>query len=226
MTPTPYRPAFVPPPRPWRYALTRRVRRSAALTVLAATLVLPVVMSVPSCGPPIRETVRVAVVDCREPQRGWIVANVGLLDGLGIHFQVVDSSESPAVTVRCGDLSGPHPAAGSYTLGTDEVVADPVYAPGEFGISAVVNHELVHWYIGRRGTQPDRARYHVCAFTGQTPYCYPGTTDRDALMVPSLGGGMPFDPGFEHVDVGDIPQNTPRWSDQRFFEWATGRSTN
>lgn len=188
-----------------------------------ARLVALLLFALVSCGPPIRETVRVAVLDCREPQRGWIVSGVALLDGLGVRFYVVDSAESPAVTLRCGDLSGPSPAAGSYTLGTDTVTVDPVYATGEFGITAAANHELVHWYIGRRGMHPDRARYHVCAFAGQTPFCYPDTTDRDALMAP---GGMadPFVAGFERVSVGDIPQNTPRLSDQRFFNWATGRT--
>jgi hypothetical protein len=151
------------------------------LSLLAATLV--------ACGPGVDlplggRDIAVGIVDCLEPQRGWIRAEV---ESFGWHV-----SEAGEVDVRCTD-TGEVGGAGMYQLGASEVLVDPVKAPGEFSMRAVSGHELTHWLLDH-GPHPAFATLHVCTWAINDPVppgCFPGATSDNALMSP--GGSRDWD---------------------------------
>lgn len=124
--------------------------------------------------------VPVAILDCIDPQRGLIAAEI---ESFGWH--VSDVGES---AVRCAD-TGEHGGAGQYTLGASEVLVDPAKAPGE-AIRQVAGHELVHQLLFR-GPRPSTAKLHICDVAYNETYppgCVFGISAKNALMSPSVGG--------------------------------------
>lgn len=190
------------------------VRPTRTLTALFLALSLG-----PSCGNPLRETVRVVFEGCREPQTGYITEGLSNLDPIGVQFRTNLTGDVPQVTVQCAEL--PRGTAATYTPGEDRIRYDPAQAGLLFEAQSVVNHDLVHWYVARRGAHPERAKYHACRFADDAEFCWLDVYSPNALMAPvqPVAG---FDPGTEAVAVGSIPQTIPQWSDQQFFLWAAG----
>lgn len=213
-------------------ALATRASRSALALAVAMRELWPalvfalalVIVAVGACGQHDEArfgVVRVAVEDCREPQRGWIVAELDSLAALGPTWRLAGAGETPDVTVRCVAFPDGSQAAARYTAGSNVVEVDPANAPGEFAIRSAAGHDLFHWRVDR-GPHPERFVFHVCRFQDEQPPCYAGTFDRNAMMVPSQGVAGGGTGSFDEVDVGTLAQYEPQFSDQRLFLWAIG----
>jgi hypothetical protein len=184
--------------------------RALALLALLTTCGPDYTRSMPLGG----HDVAVAIVDCREPQRGLIAAEV---EYFGWHV-----SEAGEVSVRCVD-TGPTGGAGMLVLGASEVLIDPVKAPG-LAARQVAGHELIHALI-HRGPHPERARLHICdlAYNESAPAgCAPGLSAKNALMSPSLGGSAGWNGDYETFGIGALAEYRVTAEDHRFIVWALG----